>query len=165
MKKYIVTLFVLCLATGCSNTKTTGWVLSGSRTDLIARVGLEIQEDGVLNHAEAGIVVKYGDSDEIKWEPEIAGGYLLFHLTQDVTIEDTPSPSPIGPILEALHARPYAGLEIVGNTDSRVRNVQPNWIFGSRFGLSPDSSMSLVTEYSDGDQAAGDVYIGLRLAY
>jgi len=161
MTKWIGTLVVVLLvaAAGCNEeTRATAWVLSGQHTDLIARVGAE------NDNTEVGAVVKYVHRDEIKWgpEPDIAGAYLLFHLTQDVTIEDTLKPSPIGPVLEALHARPYAGLEVVGNTDSRARNAQPNWIAGTRFSLSPGSRVALVVEYTDGDQAAGDVFLGIR---
>ena len=142
---------------GCNEqNRVATWLMTSSHTDLAARVGME--NDGT----EVGAVVKYGVADDIKWgpEPEIAGGYILFHLTQDVTIEDYPDHSPLKPFLDLLHTRPYAGLEIVGSTDSRARNAQPNWIAGTAFTLTESDAAALIVEYSDGDQATGDVYIG-----
>ena len=89
---YFAGLVVCFLALqGCEESnQLTAWAISGQYTDLIARVGVE--NDGT----EIGGVIKYGISDDIEWgpEPESAGAFLIFHLTQDVTVSDTLDPAP-----------------------------------------------------------------------
>ena len=162
MRYFLITACILLVAVcGCSENRITTWVMTGQDTDLVGRLGVE------NNGTEVGGVIKYGVSDDITWgpEPEFAGAYLLFHLTQEVSIEDVGELSPLQPWLEQLHALPYAGLEVVGNTDSRFRNAQPNWIAGTKFVLDPEANVGLVVEYSDGDQARGDVYVGMRYQF
>ncbi len=165
MKKLIVVIMtmVLLVAVGCSeNQKVTVWGLSGQDMQLQARLGVE------KDNTEVGAVVKYSVADDIEFgpEPDIAGAYLIFHLTQEVTIEDTPDPSPLQPFLEALHARPYAGVELVGNVDrGNGGSIQPNWLFGTAFTLAEESNVALVVEYADGDQAPSDVSLGLRARF
>ena len=160
IKRALMVLMVLLLC-GCSGNKIALWGLSSSHTDATGRIGVD------RGGAEVGIVAKQVISDEIEWgpEPDLVGAYAIFHLTQDVTIADTEEHSPLQPILEALHARPYVGVEIVGSTDERARHAQPNWIAGTRFSLHPEGSIAIVTEYLDGDQARGDVFVGLRVAF
>jgi len=158
MKKLAgILLMLLVAATGCQEEQITAWALTSQSTDLTARVGVE------NDNVEIGAVAKYANSAEIEWgpEPDYAGGYLIFHLTQDVTIEDTPDPSPLKDFLEALHAKPYAGLEILGEVTGSQRSVQPNWIAGTTFSMSEDANWFLVTEYVDGDQASGEMHVGI----
>ena len=154
--KTLALIIVALLCGGCTEQLTTS-VMTGSDTDLTVRAGI-IQEN-----TEIGAVVKYGVSSEVEWgpEPDAYGGYVIFHLTQEVTIEDTPEYSLIQPWLERLNARPYAGLELVGSCDDTISDVQTNWILGTSFTMSEDADISLNIEYIDGDQAAGDVYIGM----
>lgn len=157
--KLILVAAAICLG-GCGQYKPAAWVMTSSETDLMGRLGV------VRDNTEIGLTAKYARTSEVPWgpEPDIAGGYLLFHLTQEVTIEDTPEPSPLKDFLEALHASPYAGLEIVGSVaDDRLGDFQPNWIAGTKFTLDEGASWALVTEYTDGDQAAGQVYIGVMI--
>lgn len=158
----IVSCVLLMTAVGCNeNQRMTAWALSGQETDLDVRGGI-LDELTNVGGTEVGFTVKYARTNDIPWgpEPDVIGGYLIFHLTQDVTIEDTPQASPLQDWLEALHARPYAGVELVGPIDGHQRKVQPNWILGSKFTLSEDSDWALVAEYLDGDQADGDVSVG-----
>jgi outer membrane murein-binding lipoprotein Lpp len=158
MKTLLTTIAVLCLlVAGCNDSQMTVAALSSPNQDLTARVGV-LQGD-----AEIGVTGKYNHADNVEWDeltPDIMGPYLLFHLTQDASIEDTAEPSPIGPLLESLHARPYAGLEVVGPFEG-ARSMQPNFIVGSTFTLDPAANIGLVVEYIDGDMVdTGEVYIG-----
>lgn len=156
----VVIVCALCFA-GCSEQQMTTTLMSGQDTDLVARLGVR------RGDTEIGGVIKYAVADTVTWgpEPDFGGGYIIFHLTQDVTMEDTPSPSPLQPFLEALHARPYAGVELVADCDTSVDNVQPNWVFGTSFTLTEDNPWALVVEYCDGDQAAGDLFIGGQILF
>jgi hypothetical protein len=139
--------------------------LSSPNQDLTGRVGV-LHED-----AEIGVVGKYRAADAVEWDeltPDEMGGYLLFHLTQDVSIEDTPDYAPvIGPILEALHARPYAGIEVVGDIGNGAsRHFQPNFIIGTTFTLEPASNIGLVVEFVTGDAIDTDeLYVGGTLRF
>lgn len=156
MKWLTAILIIVLLLSGCNESRMTTSVLSGQQTDLAFRAGIL---DG---NTEAGAVVKYDVADEISWgpQPDAYGGYIIFHLTQDVTIKDTQEISPLQPFLEALHARPYAGLELVG--DRSLKDVQPNWIAGTAFTLSEGGNISLNVEYVDGDFNSSDVFIGIQ---
>ena len=158
--KTLLTLCLILLVAGCGGQMTSS-VMTAQNTDLAVRAGIL---DG---DTEAGVVVKYATSDEIEWgpEPDIYGGYVIFHLTQEVTIEDTPEYSILQPFLETLHARPYAGLEIVGSSDKSMRNFQPNWIAGTAFTLSEDGNISLNVEYVDGDFGSSDVFVGIQARF
>lgn len=155
-----VLISIILLVAGCGGQMTSA-VLTGHDTDLAVRAGY------LDDNTEVGMVVKYAVSDEIDWglEPDIYGGYIIFHLTQNVSIEDTPEYSPLKPFLESLHARPYAGMEIVGSPDKYLRRFQPNWIAGTAFTLSKDGNISLNVEYIDGEEAMGDVGIGIQYRF
>lgn len=160
---FVVAMMALLVVTGCSSKqRTTVHALTGQDVDLTARVGVITENEG-LGGTEVGFTAKYARSSEIAWgpEPDLVGGYLLFHLTQEVSIEDLPDRSPVAGLLEALHARPYAGLELVGPIDGEQRKVQPNWIVGTKFTIAPVSNWALLTEYVDGDEQDGELSIGI----
>lgn len=165
MKTITLALLIgmLVTFTGCnSNQHMTIWTLTGQDIDLTARVGV-ITENSDIGGTEVGVVAKYLTSSEISWgpEPDYVGGYLLFHLTQEVSIEDTPEASPIKDMLESLNVCPYAGLELVGGIGEHFEKVQPNWILGTKFTIDTVSNWALVAEYVDGDQQAGGVHLGI----
>ncbi len=165
MKQMLSFLIVaLVVLTGCNNNeRLTAWGLSAPNNDLTARVGLENEK----GDTEVGFTAKYLTTSEIPWgpEPDLVGAYMIFHLTQDVTIEDTPQPSILQPWLESLHARPYAGLELVGPIDGHGRKVQPNWLLGTSFTVEPLGDWALVTEYVAGDQVVEGWYVGGKLRF
>jgi hypothetical protein len=139
--------------------------LSSPNQDLTARVGL------LKGDAEVFVTGKYESADAVEWDeltPDQMGAGVLLHLTQDISIEDTPAYAPvIGPILEALHARPYAGFEVVGDIGNGAsRHFQPNIILGTTFTIAPASNIGLVVEFVTGDAIETDeVYIGGRLRF
>lgn len=163
VKRIMLVVVCVFLLTGCNNDqRMTATALSGGNTDLSARIGVRTGD------TEIGGLIKYVAKDDIEWgpEPDFGGGYILFYLSQDVTIEDTPQSSILQPWLEALHAQPYAGLELVAACDTQSANdVQPNWIVGTRFTMTEDASAALVVEYIDGDQAAGDLFLGFSYLF
>jgi hypothetical protein len=69
------------------------------------------------------------------------------------------------PWLEGLVAVPYAGVDFVDDVDNgNFSNLQPNWIFGTKFLLDPDGRVAIVAEYIDGDQAR-DINVGLTARF
>ena len=157
--KWLLTLIcMVVLIAGCGEGNLAGTVMTAQNTDLAIRAGY------IVDNTEVGGVVKYVNSSEIEWgpEPDLYGGYIIFHLTQDVSIKDTPEYSPLRPWLEALHAKPYAGLELVNNSWGDGLQIRPNWIAGTSFVLSEESNLALNVEYIDGDASSGDVFIGIQ---
>lgn len=148
---------MLAFVMGCQKKQITAWGLTAPESDLTARIG--VQKD----NTEVGIVGKYLVSDDIEWgpEPDFIGPYLIFHLTQDVSIEDTPDASPFKAFLESLHAQPYAGLEIIAPYGGSQRKFQPNFIAGTRFTIDPLSNFSLIVEWDDGDQGPNGMFVGI----
>lgn len=160
----VAALVVMIVTSGCGDTNLALWGLSAPEQDLTARIGLE------RGNAEVGLTAKYVASesialDEGEIEPDEIGGYLIFHLTQDVTVEDTPNRSPIAPFLESLHARPYAGLELVSPYSGDGRKFQPNWIVGTEFTIAPMDDFAFVVEYVDGEQGTNGVFLGGRARF
>ena len=151
-------MMIALLVAGCGESQQiTAWGLSSPNQDLTARVGVR---DG---DTEIFVTGKYEAADNVEWDrltPTDVGAGILFHLTQEGSIEDTPDLAPIiGPLLETLNARPYAGIELVGPLEGEQRRIQYNFIAGTTFTL--DSNIGLVVEYIDGDQVeTGGVYIG-----
>jgi len=143
-----ILLALIAAAGGCQNSNLTAWGLSGHAADLVGRVGIERDD------AEAGVTVKYWSSN-LDWgpSPDAAGAYFIYHLTQEITVEDTPETSPIQDVLESLNARPYAGFEFVTPTGGRHRTVDMNWILGTSFTADPDRRWAFVTEYTAGNGA------------
>lgn len=161
MKTFIAALIVSAiLAAGCGDSQITAWGLTGQNTDLTLRGGLR------SGNVEPFATVKYDVSSQAEYDdPDIFGGGVLFHLTQEATIEDTLEPSPLGPLLEMLVGTPYAGAEYVGGTDDATRDFQINYIFGTAFTLGPDGNFALTVEYVDGDQMPSDVNVGIMARF
>ena len=169
MKKLLLFIAIILLVTvaGCNdNQKITAWGLTAPGTDLTARVGL-LTENAEIGGTEVFMTAKYAKSDEIEWgpEPDLIGGGIIFHLTQQATIEDLPDYSPLQGLFAMLRAMPYAGFELVGPISGEQREVQIDWILGTKFVLDPISDYAIVVEYLDGDQVAGDVHIGIMARY
>lgn len=150
-------IVVLVGLMGCEESQMTVWTVTGQQTDLLARVGVE-DSDGT----EIGVEAMWDVSEDIEedqWEPDLIGPYLIFNLSQEITITDTPEISPIKDLLESLNARPYTGIAILGSRlDS---DIQPQYIGGTKFYLTPDSQWALAVEYTTGDVQPDEVYIGL----
>jgi len=160
MKNCIVMLIMLLVvATGCQEEQMTAWVGTSQETDLNLRVGV-LDDKGTT---EIGVEAEYERSDGIEpsYRPDRIGPYIIFWLTQEVTIEDTPEPSPLKDLLEALSARPYVGLNLMGVPDDGWRDIQPNIEVGSFFTIDPESDLGMYVAYKDGDNVVPGTYIGL----
>ena len=150
-------------AVGCNdNQKLTTTVLTGQKADLTTRFGV-LTENEDLGSTEVFVTAKYLRSSKISWgpEPDVAGVGIIFYPTFDLAITDTPQSSPIQEFIEALHARPYGGVEFVGPLDGEQRKVQPNWIIGTLFVLDPVPNWGIRVAYVDGDQQSSDVQYGM----
>lgn len=164
MNKYAVMLTVLAgLLAGCGESRLTAWGLTGQDTDLTTRVGLEVV-DGV----EAGVTAKWVSANDIDWgpEPDVIGPYVILTASWLVTQEDTgPQAPPPATWLEGLKMIPYAGVDFVDDVDNgNFSNLEPNWIFGTKFVLDPDGRVAIVAEYIDGDTPS-DVFAGLMVKF
>ncbi len=164
--KYLLTILIATLLalSGCGPDQTAAFTaLTGQDTDLTLRGGIREGD------TEFGAVARRGKTSDIDWGPRFddLGAYVIFYLSQDITIADTRDPSLIQPFLEALHAQPYAGLELVGSARHIGSNVRPNWIVGTAFTLteSKEDNIAVNVEYVDGDQIAGDVSVGIQGKY
>ncbi|MHC4566459.1 MAG: hypothetical protein ACYTE3_11935 [Planctomycetota bacterium] len=155
-------LWLLCLVVfmvaGCNENKMTTWWMTGQDTDLVGRVGYDL--DGI----EVGATGKWHPSSEIDWgpEPDAVGAYMIIEASWEVRAEDTlePAPPPVG-WLDDFEVVPYGGLELIDDIDNgNFSNVQPNWIAGVKYKLGLEGAAAIVVEYVDGDQASGDVFVG-----
>lgn len=154
-------LMVLLPSSGC-NEELAVWGLGAEGADAQARVGVGSDD------FEVGGSVRYF-SDNTDWgpEPDVVGGYFIYHLTQEVTVDDTPKNSPIGPVLEMLVARPYAGAELVVPVVGE-KQWGMNWIVGTSFTTQYEGvPWAIVVEYMHGEEGvAADsddvVSLGLR---
>jgi len=165
MKKVLGLLMVLSLVAiaGCEEGRMSAWALTSQDTDLIGRVGYDV--DGI----ELGATAKWHPADEIDWgpEPQAVGAYCIVEATWDVQATDT-EPRAFAPVswLENLHATPYVGIEVIDDCDNdNLSNLQPNWIVGTKFRVKPDGKSAIIVEYVDGDQQRGDVSIGAMLSF
>ena len=160
MKKVFgIMIVLLVVATGCQEEQMTAWVGTSQETDLNLWVGV-LDDKGTT---EIGVEAEYERSDGIEpsYRPDRIGPYIIFWLTQEVTIEDTPEPSPLKDLLEALSARPYVGLNLMGVPDDGWRDIQPNIEVGSFFTIDPESDLGMYVAYKDGDNVVPGTYIGL----
>lgn len=158
---------ILVGSAGCNdNQKYTATALTGQETDLTLRMGV-VTENADLGSTELYATAKYLRSSEIPWgpEPDLVGAGIIFYPTFDIAIVDTPQPSPIKSIIEALHARPYVLLELVAPVDGHQRKVQPNWAVGTLFVLDPVPNLGIKVEYIDGDQVERDTLVGISGAW
>ena len=163
VKRLVVMMMVSLLLAGCGESQFGTTILTGQDTDLTTRVFVE--QDGVA----AGVVAKWTPASEIEWgpEPDEIGAFIILEATWDIQATDTPDAAP-APIswLENLHVVPYVGMELVDDIDNgNFSNLQPNWIAGLKYTVSDDGNIAIVTEYVDGDQASGDVFVGLRYVF
>ena len=160
MKKIGLLIVLLVVAvTGCNEEQMTAWVGTSQETDLNLRVGV-LDDKGTT---EIGVEAEYERSAGIEpsYRPDRIGPYVIFWLTQEITIEDTPEPSPLKNLLEALSARPYAGVNLMGVPEDGWRDIQPNISVGSFFTIDPASDLGMYVEYKDGDTVVPGTYIGL----
>ena len=161
VRNVLSAMVMLLVAAGCQeNQKMTVWGISGQGMDLVGRVGIQ------KNNAEGGAVLKYAAGDIGDVEPDVVGGYLIFFPTYDITVNDTPESSPLKDFFDALHARPYSGLEIVTPIEGHTE-VRPNFIMGSLFTLDPLDNWGFVVEWMDGDglvsqNGDSEVFVGIR---
>jgi hypothetical protein len=127
--------------------------MSSSDNDLATLIGV------VDGNAEAGLVGYFRTADDVEWNeltPDELGGYVALFLTQDATITDTEDPSPLGPLLESLHAQPYVRLEALAPLRGTHRFVRPNYIAGTRFTMTSDGNIAVNVEYVTGDGVPTD---------
>lgn len=157
-KKLIAMLIVLLVAAGCNDVST--WVMTGQDTDVKALVMTEVA-DGVL----VGGLATWTPSADVKWGPEPTGVGVCAQLEASWVIqaEDTKPMAPV-PItwLSHLEVAPYARVEFLDDIENdNFGNLEPQWILGTKILLMPDGNVGLATEYSSGDQAPDDTYVGM----
>lgn len=155
MKTWIVTsVIVLAVLAGCNEEqrKVAVWGLTAHDADFVGRVVTQVDADLWLGPQVSFWVEPEGDD----YRPEAAGVVLIRTLTQEASIEDTPDPSPIGPIIEDMEARPYAGLALLfpwknPKGTKPLNNSRLNAIGGIEFSTDPDWKWSIVVEGMAGD--------------
>ena len=158
-------MMIALLVAGCGGQqRLTAWTLTAPTSDLTVLVGAERLNAEGTGATEVGFVAKYAVSSEIPWgpQPDQVGGYVNFWLSQLVGIEDLPEASPFKNLLEALHAQPFAGAELVVDVDGEGRKVGVNWQVGTLFTLDPLSDFGVAVLYLDGEREENGVYIGGR---
>ncbi len=158
-----ITLALMTLAlvasAGCNDSNMSTWVMTGEDTDVKALLGTEVA-DGVI----VGGLATWTSSSDVKWGPEPTGVGFFAQVEASWVIqsEDT---APIAPIpvtwLKHLEAVPYARVEFLDDIENdNFGNLEPQWVLGTKFLLTPDGTVGLAAEYSDGDQAPSDVLFG-----
>lgn len=152
-------LLAVMLCTGCNEEKMAIWTGTSQETDLCARAGI-VSGKGTT---EVGVEVEYDRTSDVEWgpTPDRVGPYVIFWLTQDMTITDTPESSPLKDVLESLHARPYVGMNLLGGVDDGWRNIQPNFKVGTMFTSGDGDDIGVYVEYKDGDSVAPGMYVGV----
>ena len=152
----IVVIVALVGLMGCEESNMSTWALTGQQTDLVAGVGI-----GDANGATIGLEVVYDISEGIEedgWKPSKIGPYIEFNLSQVASITDTPEFSPIGDIIESFHAIPFIQLSILGSQDDS--DIEPNWMAGTKFYLTPESQWPIIFAYRDGDNDRNGMFVG-----
>ena len=152
----------------------TAWGLTGDGADhaLTARLGR------AFGQFELGGQLSWFTA-EPEWgpEPDVAGGFGIFHIDELVTFDD---PSPDNFWEEWLHrfvGRPYVGIEGLVPTDGSDRTILINYLAGTLITLAedeqtaPDWRLAVTVEYAAGQAVASDedhsdamVRIGMRYA-
>lgn len=164
MKIVLLTLLLIAAAvvlTGCNEEQAlTTWSMTSQETNYTGMVGYKI------DNTEVGAIVQYPGNVDFD-DPDLLGCYLTWHLTQVVSIEDTPRHSPVKDLVESLIAVPYVRLEILAGLDGgKIGSMQPNWAAGSTFRLSADSPWAVVAEYYDGDAVVDEeMRVGIHAEY
>jgi hypothetical protein len=164
MKKWILVLMLLVAASGCNT--TTAWMMTAPDSDVNARVGATLVDDGSL---EGVVEVGYDSSRDLETvSPDRIGGLLIYHPTQVLQWEDTPVLSPFADVLDSLEARPYVGVGPMVNWDTQ--ELEAKWVAGVTFADSPARPWAFTIEYQDGDgpvTATDDsaVFLGFRCEF
>lgn len=162
----VVAIVLLVAVVGCNENKMTTWGLTAPDSDLNLRLGATV---GEARNAEVFAELGY-DSSQMNNDgtPDRIGGGFIYHLTQELRLEDTPSHSPFKDALEFLNARPYVGIGcMMDRGDSRLEG---KWIAGTTFADHPARPWAFVVEYQDSDglvTARDDsaVFFGVRLEF
>lgn len=158
----LILLSAMFVCVGCDGGKMSTWVLTGQDTDLKTLVGYNA---GV----EFGGMATWTPTDDIEWGPEPTGVgfYIGADTTWIVSATDTPDPAPFPiDLLDGLQTVPYGRVEFLDDIENdNFGNLEPQWVGGTRFLLNEDGDISIVVEYSDGDQASGDIYIGGNIRF
>jgi hypothetical protein len=166
MKKLILAILAtVLLVAGCGGQqRLTAWALTAPDSDLTVMVGAEKLNAEGNGATEVGFVAKYAVASDIPWgpQPDQVGAYVNFWLSQLLSIEDLPAASPLKNLIEALHAQPFAGAELVVDVDGEGRKVGVNWQVGTLFTLDPLSDFGLAVLYLDGEREENGVFIGGR---
>ena len=162
VKRMMLVVIVLLMAAGCADRDITASIMTGQRTDMKVLAGTEVAGIGV------GAVVAYDTSSAIAWGPE--GSRLGFYIQGDpswlLTAVDTEEAAPAGlSILDGLQVEPYGRIEWLDGSDDDNFDVRPQWIVGTRWLLSEDGEIAIVTEYSTGDAEPSDGYIGVAIRF
>jgi len=102
-------------------------------------------EEGKL---EFGGTAKWFTADP-EWEltPDLAGGYLIFYLTQQAKVLDPLPDNFLEEWIHELGARPYGGVEILTATSPDNHRTRAIWLAGTLFSTDPKYATSLAIEY------------------
>ncbi len=165
IRQWIVVCVLAFASVGCDSSNITTWGLTAPDSDANFRVGATVGED---KSAELVLEIGYDSSSFNDGTPDRFGGVFIYHLTQELHWEDTPSPSPIADALEALQARPYVGIGCM--IDRGDQRLEAKWVVGTTFADHPDRPWAFIAEYQDGDgrvTARDDsaVFLGVRLEF
>lgn len=125
----------------------TFWGLTGDGANHVIATRLGLVRDRV----EAGGTIK-GYTARPKWGPEIdaAGGYMIFHINEFVTVTDPLPNAAWENFLHRFMARPYVGIEAVVPTQGSQRTMEINWLTGTMISTDANMRRALVIEYSVG---------------
>jgi len=142
----------------------TLWGLTADNADslLNVRVGYETKQ-----RFEFGATAKYlTGNPEFGPEPDLFGGYLIYHINEILGIEDPAPDNPWEELLHRLVGRPYAGGEILISQKGEER-ARGNVIVGTLFGVAddPDYTVAFAVEYVTGDASDETVTIGARIKF
>ena len=166
MRTVTLALLMGLLVAGCNDSNMTTWGLTAPDSDVNLRLGATVGDE---KNAEIAVEIGY-DSSQMNNDgtPDRVGGVFIYHLTQELRWDDTPSESPIAGVLELLQARPYVGLGAM--IDRGTSELEAKWVVGTTFADNPDRPWAFVVEYQDSDgmvTARDDsaVFFGARLEF
>lgn len=102
-------------------------------------------EEGKL---EWGGTAKWFTADpEWRLTPDLAGGYLIFYLTQQAKVLDPLPDNFLEEWIHELGARPYGGVEILTATKPDNHRTRATWLAGTLFSTDPEYGTALSIEY------------------